>query len=161
MLFRVLPFLVLLGLIGFVNAAVSEFMYRDLDGVEYRLENYKGKWVVVNYWATWCAPCVKEIPDLIEFHDKHQNKDAVVIGVNMEETSDENVRKFLARFKVNYPMLLAEPDSRSPLGEIKGLPTTFIVSPDGNVVHQELGRVTYAELEDIIRRKSSKKAIVR
>ena len=155
MLFRLLPILFLVGVVGFVQAAVSDFMHRDLDGVEYRLNNYKGKWVVVNYWATWCTPCVKEIPDLIDFHNRHQGKDAVVLGVNMEETSDENVKKFLSRFDVSYPMLLAEPDSRTPLGEISGLPTTFIISPDGKVVHKELGRITKQELEDIINSKKS------
>jgi len=153
--FRALPILLLLGLIGLVHAAVSEFILRDLDGVEHRLQDYRGKWIVVNYWATWCPPCVKEIPELNAFHNRHKNQGAVVVGVNMEDIADDQVRDFLNDFQVDYPILLAEADFRSPLGPIDGLPTTFLVSPEGKVVERILGQVSKKRLETLISRHSA------
>lgn len=139
----------LLTAISKADAAPVDFQLADINGKEHRLSDYRGKWVIVNYWATWCAPCRDEMPDLEKFHQKHKGK-AVVIGINMEETTDENIREFIEHFKITYPVLLTEVERRGPLGEITGMPTTFIISPTGEMVKRLLGRLDMQEVEGYI-----------
>lgn len=147
---KLLPVFLCLFVASVVYANTTHFNLSDLNGKDHKLSDYEGKWVVVNYWATWCPPCVAEIPELIFFHDKHANNDAVVLGVNFEDASELKVKNFLEDYMVSYPVLLSEADAHSDLGEISGLPTTFIVSPDGEVVHKKVGIVDAEYLENII-----------
>ncbi|HFE39277.1 MAG TPA: TlpA family protein disulfide reductase [Gammaproteobacteria bacterium] len=149
-LIKCLSLLLCLSIISFVYAYSAEFNLSDLQGKDHKLSDYKGKWVVVNYWATWCAPCVAEIPELIAFREDQRGKDVVVLGINYEDASEQAVKKFLEDFDLNYPILLAEPEPDNALGEITGLPTTFIVSPDGEVVHKKSGLLDAAYLENTI-----------
>ncbi len=142
--------LLCLLVISLVYANNTEFGLSDMEGNEHTLSDYQGKWVVINYWATWCPPCVEEIPELVSLQSKYQHKNLVVLGVNYEDISEQKVAEFVKRHKVNYAVLLAEPDTYSPLGKIAGLPTTFIVSPDGEVVHKKTGVVNAAYLEKLI-----------
>ncbi|MDH4274736.1 MAG: TlpA family protein disulfide reductase [Gammaproteobacteria bacterium] len=128
-------------------AAPVDMALNDIDGKLQHLSQYRGKWVVVNYWATWCPPCRAEIPELIFFHDAHKDKDAVVVGINAEATTPGHVRTFLEDYMVNYPILLADPDDGSPLGNLTGLPTTFLISPKGEVVYAHTGMVNRKSLE--------------
>lgn len=139
-----------LCVISLVYANNTEFSLSDMEGNEHTLSDYQGKWVVINYWATWCPPCVEEIPELVSLQNKYQHENLVVLGVNYEDVSEQKVADFVNRHKVNYPVLLAEPDTYSPLGKIVGLPTTFIISPDGKVVHKKTGSVDAAYLEQMI-----------
>ena len=134
-------------------AQPAELILADLDNREHRLSDHRGKWVVVNYWATWCPPCIEEMPELVFFHDRHKDKDAIVIGVNMEDAPDEKVREFLDEHLITYPVWLSEPVRQSPLGGVPGLPTTFIVSPEGKVVHRVVGRISLEYLEKVIQEK--------
>ena len=147
---KLLPVFLCMFIISVVYASNVEFNLSDLEGKDHKLSDYKGKWVVVNYWATWCPPCVEEIPELVFFHDAHSKKDAVVLGINFEDSSEDKVKHFLEDYMVSYPVLLAEPDAYSELGKITGLPTTFIVSPEGHVVHKKVGSVSAKYLEKII-----------
>ena len=130
-----------------------EYSLPDLHGKTHSLADYRGKWGVVNYWATWCPPCQEEIPDLVEFHDRHKDGDAVVIGINFEDIGEEQLSDFVDSFLISYPILRSEPLAETPLGAIPGLPTTFIVAPDGSPVARQVGPVTGKQLEDYIARK--------
>lgn len=135
---------------AFVQAEPVQFNLTDLQGSNHTAKNYAGKWLIVNFWATWCPPCLDEIPELVEFHDKHKDKDAVVLGVDFEEVDDGYLREFIEQNFISYPIVRSKPGSRSPFGPIHGLPTTFLVSPQGEVVASKTGGVTVKDLEDSI-----------
>lgn len=138
------------------GAAVAEpvdYSLPDMSGKTHSLEDYRGKWVIVNYWATWCPPCQEEIPDLVDFHDKHKDSDAVVLGINYEDVSAEQLASFVDSFLISYPVLRSEPVAVTPLGAIPGLPTTYIIAPDGSPVARQVGPVTRKQLEDYIKKK--------
>ena len=140
----------------FAVAGVAEpvdYSLPDVNGKKHSLADYKGKWVIVNYWATWCPPCQEEIPDLVEFHDRHKDDDAVVIGINFEDIGEEQLSAFVDSFLISYPILRSEPLAATPLGDIPGLPTTFIIAPDGSPVARQVGPVTGQQLDDYITRK--------
>ena len=135
------------------SAEPVDYSLPDVHGKKHSLADYRGKWVVVNYWATWCPPCQEEIPDLVEFHDRHKDKDAVVIGINFEDIGEEQLSAFVDSFMISYPILRSEPLAETPLGTIPGLPTTFIIAPDGSPVARQVGPVTGKQLDEYIARK--------
>lgn len=122
----------------------------DLHGNKVNLNSYQGQWVVVNYWATWCPPCIVEMPELQDFHDDHSDKDAVVLGINTELISKQKLLEFLDDYFITYPVFTSGPVQQSELGEIPGLPTTFLVSPRGEVVARQVGPVTREMIEQFI-----------
>ena len=127
-----------------------DFTLPDMDGVEHKLSDYRGKWVVVNYWATWCPPCKSEIPELVDFHEANKDKSAVVLGVNFEDIGSNGLRQFTEEYFINYPILRTPPGPSSALGPIPGLPTTYLVSPGGEVVARQVGPVTAKLISDFI-----------
>ncbi|MDH5180388.1 MAG: TlpA family protein disulfide reductase [Gammaproteobacteria bacterium] len=133
-----------------LQATPIEFSAYDLNGKLHKLSDYRGKWVVVNYWATWCPPCLDEIPELVEFHEKHRDKDAVVLGINHEDVSKEELKSFVEQYFISYPVLKAKPGVSSPFGMIHGLPTTFLIDPNGEMVAGKTGGVTQQDLEEAI-----------
>ena len=132
------------------SAAAVNMPLTDIDGRQSNLDQYRGKWVIVNYWATWCPPCIAEMPELQEFHDEHAEHDAVVIGINVEMIGDLQLKDFLDTYFITYPVYKAGPTQESALGSIPGLPTTFVVSPAGEVVARQVGPVTRDMLERFI-----------
>jgi thiol-disulfide isomerase/thioredoxin len=134
------------------SAAIEDVRLTDLDGEIHRIGDYQGKWVIVNYWATWCPPCLQEIPELVKFHEDHKDTDAVVLGVNSEDISAERLREFVDGFFVTYPIIPSEPSSMSPFGPLPGLPLTYVISPEGEVVARQLGGVTEEAIESFIER---------
>ena len=132
------------------QAEPAEFMLPDMKDKQHKLSDYRGKWVVVNYWATWCPPCLTEIPELVEFHEDHKDKDAVVLGVNFEDIGLEGLKRFSEEYFMNYPVLRTKPSGSSALGVIPGLPTTYIVSPKGEIIARQVGPVTAKSIADFI-----------
>ncbi|RMG28458.1 MAG: TlpA family protein disulfide reductase [Gammaproteobacteria bacterium] len=124
-----------------------EFALRDLQGKVHRLSDYRGKWVIVNYWATSCPPCRREIPELSRFHDAHKDRDAVVLGLDHEEMPDLWLKEFVRQMKPSYPILKAGSATLTPFGPVRVLPTTFIVRPDGTLLGRHQGMVTAEALE--------------
>lgn len=129
--------------------AAIDFDLEGLDGGHYQLSDYRGQWVVVNYWATWCAPCRKEIPDLSQLHDRRD--DLVVLGLAFEDTEPADLHAFLEDYPATYPILLVDtfnpPES---LGAPRALPTTWLVNFDGYIVETWIGPVTGEMIEDRI-----------
>ncbi len=127
-----------------------DFSLPDLDGRDRSLAEFRGKWLLVNFWATWCSPCIQEMPELERFHLAHKERDAQVVGINMEDMAPEQIKRFLAEHPVSYPILLAPVDGFTPLGRIPALPTTIFISPDGEVVTRQVGGLTVEMLEQLI-----------
>ena len=123
----------------------------DLEGRIHHLSDYRGKWVLVNYWATWCPPCREELPELEVFHYNHKDRDAVVLGLNMEDIDVQRLRDFVEEQFLSFPILRVGSRHRSPLGSVPGLPTSFLVSPDGKVVAKQVGPVDRESIEAFIR----------
>lgn len=132
------------------DIVTSEIVLPGIDGKTYKLSDYRGKWVVVNYWATWCPPCLEEIPDLVDFHDAHMDKDAVVLGVNTEDLAVERLLAFSESYLISYPVLYGDKDYRQLIGPVPALPTTYIVSPQGEAVARNIGPLTREQIEQFI-----------
>ena len=128
-----------------------DFELLDLDGNRHRLSEFLGKWVVINFWATWCSPCLKEIPELISFQSRHESE-VVVLGVNFEDRPLADVKEFVASQGINYLVLRTGSEPLTPFEPLKGLPSTFLVSPQGEYLDLVLGAVTAVELEDLVAR---------
>jgi thiol-disulfide isomerase/thioredoxin len=137
-------------LAGLAVAAESvEVELPSLDGDIVRLSDYRGDWVVLNYWATWCAPCRKEIPDLSQLHDEHA--DITVLGLAFEDTDPADFVAFLEQYPATYPILLVDTfDPPDSLGAPRALPTTFLVNREGHIVHTWLGPITSTMIVDWI-----------
>ena len=144
--------------LGSAYAAESDFTLTDAAGVSHDFKEYRGKWVVVNFWATWCPPCLEEIPGLIAFHTKHKDHDAVVVGVDYEDIGAEQLSHFIKKLAISYPVLRADPDESQVFGDVPALPTTFLINPKGEWVARQVGPITATALESYIRRKTPDQA---
>jgi thiol-disulfide isomerase/thioredoxin len=122
------------------------FTLPRLHGEPLSLAELRGNWAVVNYWATWCAPCRKEIPDLSALNSAHE--DIIVLGLAFEDTTTEKLDEFLEEFQPSYPLLLVDVyNPPEPFGAPKVLPTTIILNPEGIAVKTFLGPVTREDIE--------------
>lgn len=120
-----------------------------VQGRTFDLSQQRGRWVIVNFWATWCAPCREEIPMLSELDEDRQ--DVMVVGLAFEEISPEHMKVFIERYAVKYPISIV--DVYAPPEDFavpRGLPTTHVIAPDGTVAKQFLGPVTREELERVV-----------
>ncbi|WP_051302745.1 TlpA disulfide reductase family protein [Sedimenticola selenatireducens] len=141
---------VVLLLLCVTAAQAIDFILPDLDGRDRSLAEFRGKWLLVNFWATWCPPCIEEMPELERFHLAHKERDALVIGINMEDMAPERLKGFLAERSISYPILLAPVDGYTAFGRIPVLPTSILISPEGEVVTRHVGPLTAEMIEQLI-----------
>lgn len=127
-----------------------DFELKTLDGKVVKLSDYRGKTVILDFWATWCAPCRKGIPDLIELQNEH--KDIQVIGISVDQNPQEVVPDFVKEFKINYPILISESIVLEKYGGIDAIPTTFVISKEGKIVSKYVGLVPKSYYENDIKR---------
>ncbi len=140
--------LILVAMLWFSAAAAESFTVVDAKGKTHRLQDYKGKWVLVNFWATWCPPCLEEMPDLQKLHETH--KDLVVIGIAMDYKDPQYVLSFADDLLVTFPIVLGDQKSASQFGRLAGLPTTYLYSPQGNLAAKNVGALTRQAVERYI-----------
>ena len=143
---------VLLLVLAALPAAGADFRLTDSDGKLHRLGDYRGKWVVVNFWATWCPPCLEEIPDLVAVTEAR--KDVQVFGVAMEFQDSKQVLQFAEGMFVNYPIVLGDRNTADLIGKVQGLPTTFIYDPQGKLAVRHVGKITRKQIERLLDRKT-------
>ncbi len=135
-----------------VTATAQPFVFKDMQGQQQRLSDYRGKWVLVNFWATWCPPCLEEIPDLVSLHEAHNKTDLVVIGVALDST-EKSVKEFVAKRRISYPVVLGDYDLAAQVGNVEILPTTYLYNPQGELVSYQQGLVTRSSIESYIKSK--------
>jgi thiol-disulfide isomerase/thioredoxin len=132
-------------------ATKSNFLLKDMAGVQHQLSQYKGKWVLVNYWATWCPPCLEEVPDLVSLYDQHKKKDLVVLGVVFDYKDVNEVKEYVDDMLMSYPIVLGDDSVIEQIGSADVMPTTFFYNPKGNLVKIKRGIVTQQYVEDLMR----------
>ena len=111
----------------------KELTLKDIEGHDVRLSDYRGKVVLVNFWATWCPPCRKEIPDLIKLQRDYKSRGLQVIGVTYPPEDLAEVRKFVREAKVNYPIAVGTKETKSLFSSSEALPLTIVIGKDGRV----------------------------
>lgn len=135
-------------LTGAPAMAAEAFTLTDANGKSHRLADYRGKWVIVNFWATWCPPCLEEIPDLVSISESR--RDVQVFGIAMEFQDAKQVLQFADGMFVNYPIVLGDKKVAAQIGKVAGLPTTFIYDPSGELTTRHVGKLTRSQIEQLI-----------
>lgn len=124
------------------------FELPDLKGSKVHTTDFKNKVLLVNFWATWCSPCIVEIPWFIEFQQKYGPQGLQVIGISLDEAGTKDVVPFVEKHKMTYPVLLGNDSTAELFGGIMGLPTTFIVDRDGKYYSMHRGLVSRESVEE-------------
>ena len=125
-----------------------DFTMKDVDGNDVSLTAYKGKVVLLNFWATWCGPCKAEIPGFVRLQEKYRDKGLVIVGYSVDDTAAK-AKAYAAQYKMNYPILLGEgrEELQDAYGPIWGIPASFIISKDGKVCRKHMGIAPEAVFE--------------
>lgn len=144
-----LSLLILLSVDANAEASRS-FVMKDIAGKEHRLSDYQGKWVLVNYWATWCPSCLDEMPDFIALYEQHKAKDLVVLGIAVDYKNEREVKHFVDDMLVSYPIILGTPRIFAQFGSPQILPTTLIYNPQGKLVKVKRGALSKQSVELIM-----------
>lgn len=131
--------------------AAPSFALKDADGRSVSLSDYKGKVVVLNFWATWCGPCKAEVPWFVEFERQYKGEGFAVLGVSMDEGGWEDVKPFVSRNNVNYRIMMGDDKVAQLYGGVESLPTTFILDRDGRIASTHVGLVSKSDYENEIR----------
>ncbi len=142
-----------------IGMRVPDVMFKDLGGQDVTLNQYSGKVVLVNFWATWCDPCRVEIPWLIEMQQKYGPRGFTVLGIAMDEEGKKVVAPFVAnehfdvsgqKLTMNYPILIGNEDIANKFGGLLGYPTSILISRDGTQVKRITGLISYEEISKAI-----------
>jgi thiol-disulfide isomerase/thioredoxin len=134
-----------------VGAIAPDFTLTTLDGKKVMLSDYRGKAVLLNFWATWCGPCKVEIPWFIDLEKQYGPQGLVILGVAMDDDGKATVTKFAQEMKIDYTVLLGNDNVADEYGGVEGLPTTFYVDRNGKIVKVVAGLVSHGEIEDGIK----------
>jgi thiol-disulfide isomerase/thioredoxin len=131
---------------------LPDFSVVDIKGNVHNNQSVQGKYLVVNFWATWCPPCLKEIPAFVEFYNKHSDK-VEILGMDYEQANKEVITDFTDTFMVDYPIILFDDQNDSQFsifGDVFGMPTTYIYDPEGKLVDYRMGEIDISVLEEAI-----------
>lgn len=130
------------------EAKASDFEVTLINDETFKLSDYEGEVVLLNIWATWCAPCREETPDLQELYEKYQDEGFVILGVSVDEQGESVVRPFIEEYNVSYPIVIDKNDViMDKYGPTMGIPTTYVINKKGNLEYFAVGAVTNKELE--------------
>ncbi len=121
------------------NFPAPNFSVERLEGGKVSLSDYRGKWVLINFWATWCGPCVEEMPSLEAFYNNHKGDNFTVMAISLDRGSKEKVEKFVKRLGLTFEIFHDPKSISSGLFNVSALPATFVVNPTGDVVAQAIG----------------------
>ncbi len=124
-----------------------EWRLKDLEGKSVKLSDFKGKVVILNFWATWCPPCRQEIPDFVALQKQYADKGLVIIGVSLDEGGAPVVKSFVKKMSIQYPVVMGDQETAAAYGGIEVVPTTFVIDKTGRIAAQHEGGADRATFE--------------
>jgi peroxiredoxin len=128
-----------------------DFTLKDADGKAVKLSDYRGKVVLLNFWATWCGPCKIEIPWFMDFEQTYKDKNFAVLGVSLDEDGWDAVKPYIQQKKINYRVMIGTEQVAQMYGEVDSLPTTFMIDREGRVAAVHIGLVSKSDyIHDIL-----------
>jgi peroxiredoxin len=130
--------------------AAPAWKLKDLDGHEVSFAQFKGKVVVVDFWATWCGPCVSEIPGYVELQKKYGPAGLVIVGVSLDTKSPEYVKQFAQAHGMDYTLVMGDDSIVDAFGGFDAIPTTFLINRAGHIVHKKTGAMPHADYEKLV-----------
>jgi len=134
-----------------VPRQIPDLRLPGIGGKQVRLTDFKGKILIVDFWATWCGPCKETIPDLVRLQDRYRKDGLAVIGISLDVQGETAVAAFARQYRMNYTVLLGDDRTARAFGGIVGIPTSFVVNRQGRIVKRFVGVVDAAAYEDLIR----------
>jgi peroxiredoxin len=123
---------------------------KDVNGTVVSFDQFKGKVVVLDFWATWCAPCRSEIPGYIALQEKYARAGLVMVGVSLDREGPEVVKKFMTDQKINYQIVLGDEKIAEAFGGVEAIPTTFIIDRQGTIRYRKVGAMPAGEFEAVV-----------
>ena len=139
----------------FASHVFAEGMLHEMSGHQISFSDLQGKWVFINYWASWCRPCLDEIPELNRFYEEYKNKNVALFAVNYDALPLSKQKQLIKKFDIQYPSLKQDPASALELGEIRGVPVTFVFNPQGQLSNALYGGQSVNTLKQIIQPEKS------
>ena len=128
---------------------IADFSYVNTKGEEHKFSEHKGKWILVNYWATYCPPCLAEIPDIDRFAEDNK-KNFVALGIDAGSSSPAEIDAFKKKLNIHYPLITGQESALLAFGIVEAIPTSYIISPKGEIIDKYVGIITYNDLEAIV-----------
>lgn len=133
-----------------VTSAYSETVLQDMDGHNISMPQLRGKWVFINYWASWCQSCIAEIPELNRFYKENKNSNIALFAVNYDGLSPDLQQKLIKQFDIRYPSFKDNPAKALQLGDIRGVPVTFVFNPQGRLSEALYGGQSIKSLKEVM-----------
>jgi thiol-disulfide isomerase/thioredoxin len=134
------------------SAPAPDFALVSLDGTTMRLSDFRGKAVLLNFWATWCGPCKIEMPWFVDLQKEYGSQGLQIVGVAMDDASKEDIAKFAKEMGVNYPILIGKESVGDAYGGVPALPESFFIGRDGKIVDKIIGLEGKADIEEAIKK---------